>query len=248
MAIVPGRAHRCCLRPTPLGGSGGAARFGAIFHAILPEIAFHGVVEHDRIRSQPWRLRLLCVGLGNQIGQRQGPRSAPAPSARLGGARGAVKAGLTVERSGAVPVVRVNAAVLDAVLATARQLARQIESSPPTIDGLLALKGVMEVSDTEENEEERRSAEAAVTKGFAEAIGALALIRRHEGAALGHVLMTRLSEIGVLAARADQSPGRQPEAIRARLAEQIATLLAQSERFDPDRLHQAAILSARKGE
>src|SRR5580704_6010193 len=152
-------------------------------------------------------------------------------------ARGSIQAGLTVERSGAAPVVRVNAAVLEAVLATARQLARQIESSPPTIDGLLALKGVMEVGDIEENEEERRSAETAVAKGFAEAIGALAAMRRHEGSALGQVLMTRLSEIAVLAARADQSPGRQPEAIRARLAEQIATLLAQSERFDPDRLH-----------
>ena len=56
-------------------------------------------------------------------------------------ARGSIQAGLTVERSGAAPVVRVNAAVLDAVLATARQLARQIESSPPTIDGLLGAQG-----------------------------------------------------------------------------------------------------------
>src|ERR1700744_2392685 len=89
-------------------------------------------------------------------------------------ARGSIQAGLTIDRSGAAPVVRVNAAVLEAVLATARQLARQIESSPPSIDGLLALKGVMEVSDTEENEEEKRAAEAAVAKGFAEAVGALA--------------------------------------------------------------------------
>src|ERR1700684_4371895 len=106
-------------------------------------------------------------------------------------ARGSVQAGLTVERSGAAPVVRVNAAVLDAVLATARHLARQIESAPPSIDGLLALKGVMEVGDVEESEEERRGAEAAVSKGFAEALTALAEMRRHEGAALGQVLTTR---------------------------------------------------------
>src|SRR6202023_824330 len=80
-------------------------------------------------------------------------------------ARGSIQAGLTVERSGAAPVVRVNAAVLDAVLATARQLAGQNESAPPEIRGLLAPKGVMEVSYPEENEEERRGAEAAVTKG-----------------------------------------------------------------------------------
>jgi uncharacterized protein (TIGR00255 family) len=163
-------------------------------------------------------------------------------------ARGSLQANLSVERSGAPPVVRVNAAVLEAVLATLRQLAPRIDASPPSLDGLLALKGVMEVGDAEEGEEERRSAEAAVTQGFAEAIGALAEMRRHEGAVLGRVLTARLGEIAALAERADKSPGRQPEAIRARLAEQIATLLAQSERFDPDRLHQEAILIATKAD
>jgi len=163
-------------------------------------------------------------------------------------ARGSLQANLSVERSGAPPVVRVNAAVLEAVLATVRQLAPRIDASPPSLDGLLALKGVMEVGDAEEGEEERRSAEAAVTQGFAEAIGALAEMRRHEGAVLGRVLTARLGEIAALAERADKSPGRQPEAIRARLAEQVATLLAQSERFDPDRLHQEAILIATKAD
>jgi uncharacterized protein (TIGR00255 family) len=163
-------------------------------------------------------------------------------------ARGSLQAALTVERSGAAPTVRINAAVLEAVLAAVGQLAPRLNASPPSLDGLLALKGVMEVSDTEENETERRAAEAAITKGFGEAIVALTQMRRHEGAALGQVLATRLAEIGALASRADRAPGRQPEAIRARLAEQVATLLAQSERFDPDRLHQEAILIATKAD
>jgi uncharacterized protein (TIGR00255 family) len=163
-------------------------------------------------------------------------------------ARGSIQANLTVERSGALPVVRVNTAVLDAVLATAKELAKRVDMSPPSLDGLLALKGVMEVSEAEETEEERRSAEAAVIAGFASVIAALAEMRRHEGEALGRILLARLGEIGALAERADNSPGRQPEAIRARLAEQIATLLAQSDRFDPDRLHQEAILIATKAD
>ncbi len=162
--------------------------------------------------------------------------------------RGSVQAGLTVERNGAVPVARINAAVLDAVLASMRDLSRRIEASPPTLDGLLALKGVMEVGDVEESEDQRRSAEAAVSNGFAEAIGALAEMRRREGAALGQVLTARLEEIATLAQRADKSPGRQPDAIRARLAEQIAMLLEQSERFDSDRLHQEAILMANRAD
>jgi uncharacterized protein (TIGR00255 family) len=162
--------------------------------------------------------------------------------------RGSIQAGLTVERSGAAPAVHVNTAVLDAVLGAARQLARRIEASPPTLDGLLSLKGVLEISDAEESEEEKRNAEAAVIAGFGDAIVALAEMRRHEGAALARVLATRLGEIAALAQRAELVPGRRPEAIRARLAEQVATLLAQSDRFDPDRLHQEAILIATKAD
>jgi uncharacterized protein (TIGR00255 family) len=162
--------------------------------------------------------------------------------------RGSIQAALTVERSGAAPAVRVNTAVLDAVLGAARQLARRIEASPPTLDGLLSLKGVLEISDAEESEEEKRSAEVAVTAGFADAIAALTEMRRHEGAALARVLAVRLGEITALAQRAELVPGRRPEAIRAKLAEQVATLLGQSDRFDPDRLHQEAILIATKAD
>jgi uncharacterized protein (TIGR00255 family) len=163
-------------------------------------------------------------------------------------ARGSAQANLTVDRSGAAPVVHVNPAVLEAVLTTFRQIARQVEAAPPTLDGLLSLKGVMEISEAAESEEERRAAEAAVIEGFGNVIAALAEMRRHEGVALGRVLATRLDEIAALVDRADRSPGRQPEAVKARLAEQIAALLSQSDRFDPDRLHQEAILIASKAD
>jgi uncharacterized protein (TIGR00255 family) len=163
-------------------------------------------------------------------------------------ARGSVQANLTVERSGVLPEVRVNTAVLEAVLTTVRQLARRIEASPPSLDGLLALKGVIEIGDAEEREDERRDAETAATAGFADSISALVEMRRHEGAALGRVLTARLGDFAALVERAELAPGRRPEAIRARLAEQVATLLAQSDRFDPDRLHQEAILIATKAD
>jgi uncharacterized protein (TIGR00255 family) len=167
-------------------------------------------------------------------------------SSRL--ARGSIQASLTVERTGVVPVVRVNAPVLEAVLATLRELAGRIDASPPSLDGLLALKGVIEVGDAEEREEERRDAEAAATAGFAEVLTALDEMRQREGAVLGRLLTARLNEISALAQRAELTPGRRPESIRQRLAEHVATLLAQSDRFDPDRLHQEAILIAVKAD
>jgi uncharacterized protein (TIGR00255 family) len=163
-------------------------------------------------------------------------------------ARGSIQAGLTVEQPASVPVVRVNTAVLDAVLAAVRELVRRVDASPPSLDGLLALKGVMEIGDAEESEEEKSGAEAAAIAGFVEALGALAEMRRREGDALRDVLKARLGEIAALAQRAELAPGRRPEAIRVRLAEQVSSLLAQSERFDPDRLHQEAILIAAKAD
>jgi uncharacterized protein (TIGR00255 family) len=162
--------------------------------------------------------------------------------------RGSVQANLTVERSGAAPSVRVNAPVLDAILSAVRDFGAKITASPPSLDGLLSLKGVIEITEAEENEAERRSAETAVVVGFAAALTSLAEMRRSEGAALARVLTVRLDEIAALVERAEQAPGRRPDAIRARLAEQVATLLAQSERFDPDRLHQEAIMIATKAD
>jgi uncharacterized protein (TIGR00255 family) len=163
-------------------------------------------------------------------------------------ARGSIQATLTAERSGVVPVVRINAPVLGAILTTLRELAPRIETSPPSLDGLLSLKGVMDVSELAENEEERRNAETAAIAGFAEAIAALSEMRQREGATLARILKSRLEQIAALVGRAENAPGRRVEAIRARLAEQVATLLAQSDRFDPDRLHQEAILLATKAD
>jgi uncharacterized protein (TIGR00255 family) len=160
--------------------------------------------------------------------------------------RGTVYGTLTVERQGVAPIVRINEPVLAAALATIRSLASRVEAAPPRLDGILALKGVIEVID--EREEDRRAAEAAVVAGFQQAVGALADMRRHEGAALGEILNQRLSEIAALAARADAAPGRRAEAIKARIAEQVAMLLEASGRFDPDRLHQEAILIASKAD
>src|SRR5712692_8241954 len=149
-------------------------------------------------------------------------------------ARGAMFANLNVTREGAPPIVRVNEPVLAAVLKQLKKLSGEIAAAPPTLDGILSLKGVIEVAEAEESEDERRAAEVAVVAGFGEALKGLAQMRRHEGEALGKILAARLGEIALLTARAEAAPGRKPEAIKARLAEQIATLLEASARFDAD--------------
>jgi uncharacterized protein (TIGR00255 family) len=162
--------------------------------------------------------------------------------------RGTVYCNLIAERKGVVPTVKINEPVLNAVLARLQQLSGKLDAAAPTLDGILSLKGVMEVSEEDEREEERQAAEAAILAGFEAALADLLAMRRHEGDALGRVLNTRLDEIGALSARAEAAPGRKPDAIKARLAEQVATLLDASQRFDSDRLHQEAIMLASKAD
>src|SRR5262249_58602672 len=90
--------------------------------------------------------------------------------------------------------------------------------------------------------------EGAVMGGFRAPVAQLAGMRRREGEALGQVLGQRVKEIAALTARAEAAPGRQPEAIKARIAEQVSLLLDVSQRLDSDRLHQEAILIASRAD
>lgn len=123
-------------------------------------------------------------------------------------ARGNIYANLSVTREGAAPVVRINEPVLAAVLAAMKGLAGRIEAQPPRLDGVLGLRGVIDVVDEEESEEARRAAEAAIVTSFAAAVGELSEMRRHEGKALGELLAARLAEIDDLSQRAEAVPGR----------------------------------------
>ena len=162
--------------------------------------------------------------------------------------RGNITVNLTVQREGAAPQVRVNEDVLAAVIATSRELAKKIEAQPPTLDGILSIKGVMEVVETEETEAEHEAANAALLKGFEAALKELVAMRSREGEVIGGVLSGRIAEIEKLAKAAESSPARSAEAIRSRLGEQVKELLAASSALDPERLHQEAALLAAKAD
>ena len=210
--------------------------------------------RHGVVGSYAWAWELKSVnakGLDLRLRMPPGWDAIEAPvraraSAQL--ARGTVYANLTAERKGVTSTVKINEPVLAAVIATIRDLTGRVQATPPTLDGILSLKGVMEVTEESEREDDRRAAEEAIAAGFAGALAALLAMRQEEGAALGRVLAERLKEISALAARADAAPGRKPEAVKARLAEQVATLLAASQRFDSDRLHQEAVMLAAKAD
>jgi uncharacterized protein (TIGR00255 family) len=162
--------------------------------------------------------------------------------------RGTVYANLNVRRAGAASTVRINEEVLASIVKMAGVLAGRIDAVAPSIDGLLAIKGVIEVAEPENNEAEDEAARAAAAAAFDQALLNLVEMRQREGVTLGQILSQRMDEIERLTKRAEAAPGRKPEAIKSRLAEQIAALLEASDRFDTDRLNQEAILIAAKAD
>jgi uncharacterized protein (TIGR00255 family) len=162
--------------------------------------------------------------------------------------RGTVYANFNVKRANALSTVRINEDVLASIVRVAGVLAGKIDAVAPSIDGLLSIKGVIEVVEPENDEAEDKAAKQAASAAFDQALTHLVEMRRREGMALGQILLQRMDEIERLAKKAETAPGRKPDAIKARLAEQIAALLESSDRFDSDRLNQEALMMAAKAD
>ena len=169
---------------------------------------------------------------------------------RLSGrfARGNIQVLLSVEGRASGQRVVINETVLAQVIEAMERVRGRIAVEPPSLDGILAIRGVLEVEDAVADEAAQAEADAAILAGLDRAMEELAASRGREGTAIGQVLDARLTEIAALTRQAEASPIRQPDAIRARLAEQIATLLDAAPALDPDRLHQEAVLLATKAD
>ena len=76
--------------------------------------------------------------------------------------RGTVYANLTVKRTGAASVVRINDDVLASILKVASEISARTDAVAPSVDGLLGIKGVIEVVEPESDEAEMQAARASV--------------------------------------------------------------------------------------
>jgi uncharacterized protein (TIGR00255 family) len=162
--------------------------------------------------------------------------------------RGSVFANLTAKRAEEAGAVRVNRPVLDKLLAALDDIPLRANLAPASLDGLLDVRGVIEVVEPEDDEALKATLDSGILSALDSSLSALLSSRRAEGAALAAILRGRLDRIATLAAQADGLPGRQPEAIRQRLVQQIARLMENSEGLDPARLHQEAVLLAVKAD
>jgi uncharacterized protein (TIGR00255 family) len=158
--------------------------------------------------------------------------------------RGSFSAGLSVTRT-APATLRVNRLLLAQLVALLDELARSVAAAPPRLDGLLALKGVVETveEDPESIVEDRRQ---LVSRGWVAAVDRLAEARAEEGRRLEAVLCDQLEAMTRLVAAAAQCAAAQPAAIRSRLQAALADLAAPMPALPEERIAQeVALLAAR---
>lgn len=148
-------------------------------------------------------------------------RAKAAGQSRL--ARGQVTVGVQARRAETEAGLEVNQAVLARYLALANQLAEE-GATPPSADGLLALRGVLDVEEEADDPEARAALEAAMAVTVEQALDALKASREREGTQLRPVIEDFVARIETLVATAETEAAAQTEAVRDRFARRMAEL------------------------
>ena len=163
--------------------------------------------------------------------------------------RGSITISLTVADLHAGGPLAVNEAVLEQYVALARRWQAKLpEFAAPRLDGLLALRGVLDTSQGEQDPAVVEARSGAMLANFGQALRSLAEMRSAEGGRLFQVLDGLLAEIVLLIDRVKGSAALDPTAIKERLRQQVATLLDAVPAMPEDRLLQEAALIAAKAD
>lgn len=162
--------------------------------------------------------------------------------------RGHVSVHLQVSRGEGAATVRLNRELLDRLCALAKELEAEAGVAPARADGLLGLRGVIELAEPEPTDDERRARETAMLATLHEALDGLAAARREEGARLSAIVVGQIDEIARLVEAGEACAEVRPEAIRARLRENVEALLEMVPALPEERLAQEAAILITKAD
>ena len=162
--------------------------------------------------------------------------------------RGQGQLSLALSRVATVPMVRIIREVLQSLLSAIGALQIPAGFQPASVDGLLAVRGVVEIDEEAADPSHDAALVEALQAATGRLIEALRASRLREGQALAAALGQQLDGIERLVDELEAAPARRPEAIRTRLEAQIAQVLDGRASLDPDRLHQEAVLIAARAD
>jgi uncharacterized protein (TIGR00255 family) len=159
--------------------------------------------------------------------------------------RGQITVGLQAKRTGSAVSVRINDEALQRYLALCEALVSAGKAAPPAADGLMALKGVIEATEDDDDPEARAAVEAAMAASLTAALDALKAARLEEGRALTPVLTGLIDRIDALVAQAEQEAVAQTAAIRERFSRRLAELVGDTSDLQERIVQEAAVLAVK---
>lgn len=159
--------------------------------------------------------------------------------------RGQVTVGLQAKRAEKQAAVQVNLDQIERYLAAGEALVAAGRAAPPRLDGLLALRGVIEVADAEADPEAQAQLESAMAASVAEAMDQLKAARAAEGLALREVLAGLAAQIADLAGQAEGLAAEQPVAIKVRFERRLRELTGDVGGLDERIVQEAAALAVK---
>lgn len=162
--------------------------------------------------------------------------------------RGNISVTLTADDRQAAPVFRINEAALAQIGGLLEGLKGRIDAAPPRLDGLIGLKGVLEIEERQLSAEAGERRIQAMQADFLACLADLQQARLEEGRKLAAITRQHLGEIERLGKAAAASAAAQPAALRERLARQIAELLPPIVTLPEERLAQEVALLAAKAD
>ncbi|ATQ43250.1 YicC/YloC family endoribonuclease [Caulobacter mirabilis] len=141
--------------------------------------------------------------------------------------RGQVNVNVQARRAEGAGGATVNIAQLERYLEAMQPYVEAGKALPPSADGLLGLRGVVEAAEAEDDAEARAALEQAIAATIGQALDGLKAARLAEGAALTPVLAGLIDRIEALVAAAESEAAGHPLIIKERFAARMAELLAQ---------------------
>jgi len=156
-------------------------------------------------------------------------------------ARGNIQISLQFDQR-AQQELRVNQDLLTQVLKQLADLRGTPGTADATLDGVLALRGVLEMQDPEIELTEIEARDQELRSTFDATLSALDLARREEGQRIDEALRDHLKIIETLVAKAESIAAKRPETMRDRLRTQVDELLADRGDIPDERLAQELAL------
>lgn len=162
--------------------------------------------------------------------------------------RGSISINLNVKRTEGTTEIRLNESALAQVVAALDAIRARVPGDAPRPEALLNVRGVLEVVEAEDAPEQAQQRQEEMLATLSTAFAGLVAMRAQEGERLAQITGAQLDAIESLVAQVAASPAHTPEAMRAKLQDQVARLLGEASSLDEARLYQEAALLATKAD